>query len=515
MAAETEWILIVDYGGQYTQLIARRLREARVFCRILPSTCAAGETIGRDGLMGVILSGGPSSVFVPHAPNLPAWFSSYDGPVLGICYGMQLLALHGGGEVKAGREMEYGPARLRLRPDIPLFESLPGEMTVWMSHGDRVVRLPDRFRVAASTDDLEIAAFADTLAKRYGVQFHPEVAHTPKGETVLRNFLFAVCGCAGDWTSEHVAEMKIAAVREKVVAGDVLCGVSGGVDSSVTARLVHEAVGKRLHAVFVDNGLLRLGERRWVLETFREAMGIDLELIDGTDLFLRRLEGIVDPEEKRRIIGCAFVELFQEWAREKGNISYLAQGTLYPDVIESVSAGGPSATIKTHHNVGGLPDTLRLELVEPLRDLFKDEVRALGRMLGIPGRLLDRHPFPGPGLAVRVIGAVSRESLEILRVCDDLFIRELRDSGWYRKVWQAFAVLLPVDSVGVRGDRRSYEKVVALRAVSSVDGMTADWSRLPDDLLSRVSTRILNEVPGVNRVVYDISSKPPSTIEWE
>ena len=511
---EQEWILIVDFGSQYTQLIARRIREARVFCRISPPS-EEDQWIDDPSLKGIVLSGGPASVFDPGAPRLPGWFRRYAGPVLGICYGMHLLIDGEGGEVKGGDEREYGPASLTIRESVPLFEGIEESSRVWMSHGDRAVALPDGYRIVASTEDLPAAAVADDPNRRYGVQFHPEVVHTAQGTAILRNFLFRVCRCRGDWTPEHVAERAILSIRERAREGEVLCAVSGGVDSTVMARLVHRAVGDRLHAVFVDNGLLRKGEREWVERMFRDDLSIDLTLIDGSALFLKRLEGIADPEEKRRIIGRTFVDLFQEKAAERPGIRFLAQGTLYPDVIESVSTAGPSAKIKTHHNVGGLPETLHLELIEPLRELFKDEVREIGAALGVPAPLLGRHPFPGPGLAVRILGPVTTGALETLRECDDLFIRGLKESDWYDRVWQAFAVLLPVESVGVMGDSRTYEQVVALRAVTSADGMTADWARLPADLLERISTRILNNVPGVNRVVYDLSPKPPATIEWE
>jgi len=378
-----------------------------------------------------------------------------------------------------------------------------------------VTRLPPGFRAVGISTGAPFAAVADDSRKLYGVQFHPEVVHTPKGAALLANFVHAIAGCAGDWTPERVAERAIAEVKERAADAEVLCAVSGGVDSSVVAELLHRAIGDRLHAVFVDNGLLRLGEREWVIRTLGEELGIRLEVIDGAETFLERLDGVADPEEKRRVIGRTFIDLFQERSRSWPRVRFLAQGTLYPDVIESVSTGGPSATIKTHHNVGGLPDTLRLELLEPLRELFKDEVRALGRALGMPETLLGRHPFPGPGLAVRILGPVTHRGLATLRACDDLFIRELQESGEYDRVWQAFAVLLPVSSVGVMGDSRTYEQVVALRAVTSTDGMTADWARLSHDLLGRIATRILNGVKGVNRVVYDLSSKPPATIEWE
>jgi GMP synthase (glutamine-hydrolysing) len=512
---EREWILVLDFGSQYTQLIARRIREKSVFCRILPPARTEQSVLADPSLRGVILSGGPASVFEKGAPELPDWFPRYGGPVLGICYGMQMLVHTGGGEVAGGADREYGPAELEVVSAVPLFDGVRSPSRVWMSHGDRAVRLPRGFEAVARTRDLPVAAIADRAARRYGVQFHPEVVHTEEGEKILRNFLFAVCGCKGDWTPEHVAERAVSEIREEVEGGEVLCGASGGVDSTVVAHLLHRAIGDRLHAVFVDNGLLRLGERESVIRMLRDDLGIRLEVIDGAEEFLKRLGGVEDPEEKRRIIGRTFVDLFQERARSWPRVRFLAQGTLYPDVIESVSTGGPSAKIKTHHNVGGLPETLHLALIEPLRELFKDEVRALGKALGIPAIVLGRHPFPGPGLAVRILGPITERGLETLRACDDLFIRELKESGEYDRVWQAFAVLLPVSSVGVMGDSRTYEQVVALRAVTSTDGMTADWARLPHDLLGRIATRILNGVKGVNRVVYDLSSKPPATIEWE
>ena len=513
--AEREWIAVLDFGSQYTQLIARRVREANVFCRIIPAPKADAALLEDRSLKGAILSGGPSSVFEDRAPGLPQWFDRFDRPSLGICYGMQVLVHAGGGAVGGGSEREYGPAELEILEETPLLHGVSDRSRVWMSHGDRVREIPGPFHAVARTGDIPYAAITDDARLRYGVQFHPEVNHTAEGKKIFRNFLYSVCGCRGDWTPDRIAEREIARIKEAVGDGELLCAVSGGVDSTVVAHLAHKAIGDRLRAVFVDNGLLRKGEKESVIHMFRNELDIDLDVIEGEKTFLDRLDGVSDPEEKRRIIGRAFIDLFQERAKGWPLVRTLAQGTLYPDVIESVSTGGPSAKIKTHHNVGGLPETLHLDLVEPLRELFKDEVRELGGALGIPAHLLGRHPFPGPGLGVRILGPVTREGLETLRECDDIWIRGLREGGEYDRVWQAFAVLLPISSVGVMGDCRTYEQVVALRAVTSTDGMTADWARLPHELIATISTRILNGAKGVNRVVYDVSSKPPATIEWE
>ncbi len=519
-------VVILDFGSQTTQLIARRVREAGVYCEIHPCTMPAGEVAAMRP-MGLVLSGGPMSVYDEGSPQLdPALLhlrqpgTGNRVPVLGICYGLQAMAHTLGGRVEPSERREFGRAHLAALDDTDLFEGVPDGSTVWMSHGDHLTRLPEGFRTIAATDNAPIAAVAAQDAPYYGVQFHPEVVHTEHGARLLENFVLRVCGCRGDWSMGSFIEEKKREVAELVGDDHVILGLSGGVDSSVAAVLLHEALGDRLTCLFVNNGLLRAGEYEQVQATFRDHFHIDLRAVDATDLFLGRLEGVADPEEKRTIIGHTFIEVFDE-ATEAVTTGlgtkprFLAQGTLYPDVIESVSFRGPSATIKTHHNVGGLPEELGFELIEPLRELFKDEVREVGRALGVPEAIVGRHPFPGPGLAVRHLGPVTREGLALLRQADAIFIDELRASGLYDQVWQAFVVLLPVQSVGVMGDYRTYEQAVCLRAVTSVDGMTADWAHLPHAFLGRVSNRIINEVRGINRVAYDVSSKPPATIEWE
>jgi GMP synthase (glutamine-hydrolysing) len=510
-----DWIAILDFGSQYSQLIARRVREQRVYSELLRFDTAA-DALTRRKPAGVILSGGPASVFASGAPQCDPGIFALGVPVLGICYGMQLMARTLGGTVKPGREREYGSAQVQVSGATPLFADMPRVLDVWMSHGDQVAEMPAGFSAAARTDTCPHAAMADVDRRLYGLQFHPEVVHTPNGPDILRHFLFDICGCRGDWEMAQFIRESVRGIREQVGSDHVVCGLSGGVDSSVVAVLLHKAIGRQLHCIFVDNGLLRHGEAEQVERTFGDAFGIDLHVAHAADLFLENLEGVADPEKKRKIIGKTFIDVFAEEARKLADCRYLAQGTLYPDVIESLSPiGGPSATIKSHHNVGGLPPDLKFKLIEPLRELFKDEVRALGRELKMPEAIVERQPFPGPGLAVRVLGEITRERLDVLRQADLRAQEEIEKLPNYREIWQSFVVLLPVQSVGVMGDSRTYENVAALRVVASTDGMTADWFRVPPETLARISNRIINEVRGVNRVVFDISSKPPATIEWE
>ncbi|HVV02048.1 MAG TPA: glutamine-hydrolyzing GMP synthase [Verrucomicrobiae bacterium] len=512
----TEQIVILDFGSQYTQVIARRIRECNVYSVILPHNTPADEITALDP-KGLILSGGPSSVYAKGAPRPDPAIFKLGIPILGICYGLQLLADYSGGKVERGLKREYGKGTLRVKDSFcPLFANLPETLQVWNSHGDKLTKMPAGFKAAATSENSGYAAIENRPRKLFGLQFHPEVAHTPRGREILANFVHNICGCGKTWTMRGYVDQAVEAIRAQVGSEKVILGLSGGVDSSVAAALLHKAIGNQLTCIFVNNGLLRGREAAVVREVFGRHFKIKLQYEDATRLFLRKLKGVTDPERKRKIIGRAFIEVFQAGTRRAGKAKFLAQGTLYPDVIESVPiAGNPAAMIKSHHNVGGLPRGMRFELVEPLKRLFKDEVRELGIELGLPREIVLRQPFPGPGLAVRILGEVTPARLEILRNADTVVVEEMKATGWYYKIWQSFAVLLPVRSVGVMGDERTYDYTIAVRAVESQDGMTADWVKLPYELMERLSSRIINEVKGVNRVCFDITSKPPGTIEWE
>lgn len=508
-----ETILVLDFGSQYTQLIARRIRELGVYSEIKPYNTPIDEIRAAEP-KAIILSGGPASVWDDDSPTVDRGVFELGIPVLGICYGMQLTAQLLGGIVERSRMREFGPATLRITNGFDLLSGIPDKSDIWMSHGDRVLELPPGFESIAESENSPRAAMKNREMRIYGTQFHPEVVHTKFGKEILSNFLFKIAGCKGMWTPKSFVETAIKDIRQKAGDATVVCGLSGGVDSAVAAVIIQRAIWDKLRCIFVDTGLLRMNEAEEVVESFRH-MGLNLVHVDAKERFLNKLRGVTDPERKRKIIGEEFVNVFEAEASRINDARFLAQGTLYPDVIESVSVKGPSATIKSHHNVGGLPEKMNLKLIEPLRELFKDEVREVGRELGVPDEILGRHPFPGPGLAIRIIGEIDEERLEILRQADRIFIEELRKGGVYDDIWQAFCVFVPVKTVGVMGDERTYENVIALRAVTSQDGMTAKWARIPYDLLEKISVRIINEVRGVNRVVYDISTKPPSTIEWE
>lgn len=508
-------IIVIDFGSQYNQLISRRVRECEVYCQIEAPTVSI-DTLKSLNPEGIILSGGPGSIYAKNSPKIDKEIFDIGVPVLGICYGMQYIIDAFGGSVKAAGKREYGFAELDVVDAKGLFNGVDSRTKCWMSHGDSPETLPEHFIVTASTPNTPIAAIAHRRQKIYGLQFHPEVEHTPEGKKIIENFVYDICGCEKNWTMKSFADEAVAHIQETVQDDKIVLGLSGGVDSSVTALLLHKAVGNQLTSIFVDNGLLRKDEAKKLKAVFKDHLKINIRFVNAKSQFLKALSGVLDPEKKRKIIGRVFMEVFESEAKKIKDVKYLAQGTLYPDIIESMSAfGGPTAVIKSHHNVGGLPKKMKLSLIEPLKYLFKDEVRKLGETLGLNEELIWRQPFPGPGLAIRIIGEVTSKRLSILREVDALLLEEIRNNGYYRKLWQSFAVLLPLKSVGVMGDKRTYEHIVALRAVTSVDAMTADWARLPYDLLGKISNRIINEVRGVNRVVYDISSKPPSTIEWE
>ena len=506
-------ILILDFGSQYTKLIARKIRECRVYSEIVSCTSDLSGLKDDSVLKGIILSGGPSSVYLKNAPAFSKQILDSGVPVLGICYGLQLLSYHFKGKVGGGKTREYGKTKIRRTSKTKIFDGVNNRLTVWMSHGDHIKKLPKEFRVTSRSENGLISSFENVKDKIYGVQFHPEVHHTEQGIRILHNFLFGICKIRNKWKMGSFIDEKVKEIKESVRDEKAILALSGGVDSTVAAFLVHKAIGKNLICVHIDNGLMRKNESRDIVKYFSKKL--NLKFIDGSKIFLSRLKGVSDPEKKRKIIGKTFIDLFQSYAKKTGKVKFLIQGTLYPDVIESVSFAGPSVTIKSHHNVGGLPKTIKMKLIEPFRELFKDEVREIGRLMKVPSEIIERHPFPGPGLAVRILGDVNKEKLELLREADYIYINSLKNHKLYNKIWQAFSVLLPVSTVGVMGDSRTYERVIALRAVESVDGMTANWFYMPPAVLEEISTSITNNIKGINRVVYDVSNKPPSTIEWE